>query len=73
MARVRSVISRAAATGSGINVGPVSSGRILTPAMSSHIWWLKYHGSGTITSSPGAARVAMAAVNAMLQPEVMAT
>ena len=35
--------------------------------------WLKYHGTGTMTLSPGPASVAMAAVKAWLQPEVIAT
>ena len=43
------------------------------PAMSSHILWLKYHGQGSMTASPGAQAVATAAQNAWLQSAVIAT
>ena len=41
--------------------------------MSSHILWLKYQGAGSITASPGAARVATTVAKAWLQPAVIAT
>ena len=43
------------------------------PDMSRNILWLKYHGTGRRTASPGAARVVTAAQKAWLQPAVMAT
>ena len=43
------------------------------PAMSSHILWLKYQGTGSITASPGAARVVTVVQKAWLQPAVIAT
>ncbi len=51
----------------------MGSGTAITPCMSSHILWLKYHGVGRITSSPAPARVAMIAQKAWLQPCVIAT
>ena len=72
-ARVRGEISAAAASGSGTIPCPQPSGTARTPCMSSHILWLKYHGTGMMTSSPGPASVAMAAQKAWLQPWVMAT
>jgi hypothetical protein len=61
----------------GVEVGkhaaPQGIGTISMPVWLSHIWWLKYHGTGSITASPGAARVAMAAQKARLQPGVIAT
>ena len=41
--------------------------------MSSHILWLKYQGTGSITASPGSARVVIAVQKAWLQPAVIAT
>ncbi len=73
MARVLEVTSAAQAAASGISVGPVSRATAATPAMSSHILWLKYHGVGRITSSPAPASVAITAVKAWLHPCVIAT
>ena len=50
-----------------------ANGIASTPAMSSHILWLKYQGTARSTASPGAQRVVTAAQKAWLQPEVMAT
>ena len=46
---------------------PQGSGTVSRPAMSSHILWLKYQGTGSITASPGAARVAIAVQKAWLR------
>ena len=62
-----------AACGSGSMPGPQGSGIASTPLMSSHILWLKYHGTGSSTASPGAASVMMAVQKAWLQPAVTAT
>ena len=64
MARVLEVMREAASVASGIRPAPVGRGTVTTPVMSSHILWLKYHGVGRITSSPGPASVAMTAVKA---------
>ena len=64
MARVRGPISASACAGSGRPLGPQGRACVSTPAMSSHILWLKYHGVGTITASPAAATLATAAQNA---------
>ena len=70
---MRGPISAAAAAGSGTMPGPQGRGTARTPDWASHIAWLKYHGTGRITSSPGAASVATAVAKAWLQPEVIAT
>ncbi len=73
IARVPSGRRRAASSGSGIRSRPVGSGTALIAAMSSAILWLKYHGTGSATASPGPASVATTAQNASLQPAVIAT
>ena len=73
MARVRGVRRARAASGSGSMPSPQGSGTVSMPAMSSHILWLKYQGTGSITASPGAARVVIAVQKAWLQPAVIAT
>ena len=73
MARVRGVRRARAASGSGSMPSPQGSGMVSRPAMSSHILWLKYQGTGSITASPGSARVISVVQKAWLQPAVIAT
>ena len=62
-----------AASGSGVMSARQGRGTVSIPIRSSHILWLKYQGAGSMTASPGAAIVAIAAQKAMLQPAVIAT
>ena len=51
IALVLSVIKASAFSIIGYILASVSSGILFTPAICNHIWWLKYHGVGMITSS----------------------
>ena len=73
IALTRGVIRARAASTSGSMPSPQGSGTVSRPAMSSHILWLKYQGTGSITASPGAAMVAIAVQKAWLAPAVTAT
>jgi hypothetical protein len=68
IARVRGVIAAASRSGSGFR--PAATGTGTPPASWIAITWLKYQGTGRITSSPGSQITWAAAWKAMLLPAV---
>ena len=52
--------------GRGACPAPQGSGTASMPFMSSHILWLKYQGTGSITASPGAARVVISGAEGLV-------
>ena len=75
MARVAGVNAASASATSGTKPAAAWQGRgtVSMPSKVRAIWWLKYHGAGSITASPVPAMAVIAMLNARLQPAVIAT
>ena len=75
IARVLGVSALRAASTSGHAPALLKTEIVLVsmPSIVSHIEWLKYHGAGRITLSPGEVSAIIAEAKAWLHPEVMPT